>query len=169
MDVSDMLRLYAFNLAYARELVADVSADTARQTPAAGLENHPVFIIGHLCTGSALMARHLGGSGEIPEGWRDMFERRGPADQRLPDTANAWPTLAEVTAELGRQHERVESLVRALPAEKWAEPCEWRLSRHLPTRGDLAWFMCVTHESVHLGQLACWRRAMGLPSAMARL
>ncbi len=48
-------------------------------------------------------------------------------------------------------------------------PVEWRFDGTLPTLADAAVFLAVTHEAQHLGQLAAWRRALGLPSALAAL
>ena len=36
-----------------------------------------------------------------------------------------------------------------------------------PTVAGAALFLAVTHEALHLGQVAAWRRARGLPSALA--
>jgi len=41
-----------------------------------------------------------------------------------------------------------------------SEPIEWRFSSFMPTLLDLVTFMYINHESMHLGQLAAWRRAM---------
>ena len=46
---------------------------------------------------------------------------------------------------------------------------KWRFSEYMPTMLDLITFMCINHEAMHLSQLAAWRRAMGLPSALASL
>ena len=39
----------------------------------------------------------------------------------------------------------------------------------LPTLADSTLFMAISHEAMHLGQLAAWRRGQGLPSAMLEL
>jgi transposase len=44
----------------------------------------------------------------------------------------------------------------------------WKLSHHLPRVADVVMFQSL-HEMLHLGQLASWRRARGLPAAMARM
>ena len=60
-------------------------------------------------------------------------------------------------------------MIKNLEESRFTEPATWRFSAHMPTLGDLLYFMCVTHEAMHLGQLAAWRRAMDLPSALAKL
>ena len=49
---------------------------------------------------------------------------------------------------------------------KLSENIKWRFSKYMPTALDLIVFMCINHEAMHLGQLAAWRRAMKLPSAL---
>jgi hypothetical protein len=56
-----------------------------------------------------------------------------------------------------------------LPDVAFGRPVEWRFDNYYPSLADYLYFMCVTHEAMHLGQLAAWRRAAGLDSALARL
>jgi hypothetical protein len=165
-----ILRSYAWNLTYAGALVADL-APADWTTPAGpGLENHPAWTLGHLVTGSAILAEDLGLERDLPGGWADLFERRGPGDPRLPITdPGVYPPGPAILTELGRQHARVDAAVRALPAARLAEPVDWRLAGALPTLADLIAFLALSHETMHLGQLAGWRRARGLPSALAAL
>jgi len=170
------LRLYAWNLLYAKALVADLAEGQCTEPGGPGLENHPAWTVGHLVTGSDLLAEDLGLGRDLPIGWRELFERRGPGDPRRPDPeAAAYPPMPELLAELERQHLRVEGAWRAKLAEEGqggpglAVPLEWRFGDILPTLGDAALFMAVGHEAMHLGQLAAWRRARGLPSALASL
>jgi hypothetical protein len=165
-----VLRPYRFNLRYANDLVSDVSDDLLYHSPGPGLENHPGFALGHLVTGSAMVADHLGGDYDIPEGWDELFRRNGPGDPRLPDaTSPNLPAKAALLDELGRQHGIVEQLILTVEADQFAQPVEWRFCRFFPTGGDMVAFMCVTHEAMHLAQVAAWRRACGLPSSLGRV
>ena len=95
------IRLYAWNLKYARALVADLSADQCTESGGAGLENHPAWTIGHLVSASDMLAEDLGLERDLPEGWRELFERRGPGDPRLPNAErNKYPSMAELLSEL---------------------------------------------------------------------
>jgi hypothetical protein len=71
--------------------------------------------------------------------------------------------------ELEMQHNKVKMLLRTTDSLKLYEEVKWRFSKQMPTLLDLAAFMCINHEAMHLGQLAGWRRAMRLPSALAKL
>ncbi|MHC4959188.1 MAG: DinB family protein [Planctomycetota bacterium] len=170
MSRADILAAFAWNLRYAAELVADLTDADWCEPAGPGLENHPAWTLGHLVSGADLLAEDLGLARDMPAGWRELFERRGPGDPRLPEPdAAAYPKIADVLAELRRQHARIEQQWRSLPDETLAAPLEWRFDGDFPTTGATALFMAVTHEALHLGQLAAWRRARGLPSALARL
>jgi transposase-like protein len=167
------IRIYAWNLRYARALVADLSPAQWTEAGGPGLENHPAWTIGHLVTGSDILAEDLGLERDLPEGWRELFERRGPGDPRLPDPEReAYPPMEALLAELERQHGRVERAWRQKLEEGSADggelerPLEWRFGDALPTLGDTVVFLAVSHEAMHLGQLAAWRRARGLPSGL---
>jgi hypothetical protein len=165
-----LINSYDFNLKYAYQLVADLEEIQMTETPTTGLENHPAFTLGHLISAAALTSKYLGGPYDIKKEWEQLFKRKGPGDPRKPETnASLYPSKEQLLSELTRQHEIVKILIRALPEERIPEPAKWRFDQYMPTLGDLLYFMCVTHESMHLGQLAAWRRAMGLPSALAEL
>ena len=165
-----LVNTYAFNLRYAEELVADVDAVMMTQSPSDGLENHPAFTLWHLTSAAAMTSKYLGGPYEFDPEWEKIFRRKGPGDPRRPEkNAALYPSKEELLKELTKQHNQVEELVLNLEEERFGEPAKWRFSEYMPTLGDLLFFMCITHESMHLGQLAGWRRAMGLPSALAKL
>lgn len=158
---------YAFNLEYARRLVADVPDDWMARSAGPGHENHPAFTLGHLVIGSAIAAEILGLDRDVPSGWAELFERQGPGDRRLPsEVAGVYPPKHELLAALTRQHERVAAGVRKADAAVLETPFEWRLDEWMPTMGGVLAFLCTAHEAMHLGQLAAWRRAMGLPAAL---
>jgi len=161
-------RIYRFQLAYAERLVEDVPEKWMARPAGAGLENHPAFTLGHLISGTSLAAGMLGVEASMPDGWREIFERKGPGDPRMP-AETEYPSKAELLAELARQHRLLDDALAAAGPEKLAEPCEWRFCGWLPTVGDCLAFLCTWHEANHLGQLAAWRRAMNLPSALGAM
>ena len=165
-----LINSYNFNLQYANKLVADVEENLMTRSPAKGLENHPAFTLGHLTSAAALTSKYLGGPYNFDPEWENLFRRKGPGDPRTPDTnIDLYPTKNLLLDELKRQHRLVEQLISALDENRFNEPAIWRFNEYMPTLGHLLHFMCITHESMHLGQLAAWRRAMGLPSALAQL
>jgi hypothetical protein len=171
-----VLRLYAWNLQYTRALVEDLTAAQGTESGGPGLENHPAWTVGHLVTGADMLAEDLGLKRDLPQGWGELFERRGPGDPRLPVADPVvYPPMADLLTELERQHLRVERAWREKLGEREEEgprltdPLAWRYSDALPTLGDTALFLAISHEAMHLGQLAAWRRAKGLSSALASL
>ena len=80
-----IIHQYDFNLSYARKLVEDLTEDQMTVVPAGGLENHPAFTLGHLVSGSAMVAEDMGSVFEMPAGWSDLFLRKGPGDPTRPD------------------------------------------------------------------------------------
>lgn len=170
MTLETIIKQYDFNLAYAVQLVGDVPNELMCELPAKGLENHPAFTLGHLVSGSAMLVEDLGGKSEIPETWAELFARNGPGDARMPDlNKNAYPSKAELLNELERQHEKVKQLLNKMEVSILNSSFAWRFSSYMPTLLDVVTFMCITHEAMHLAQLAAWRRAMNLPSALGRL
>lgn len=168
MTIESILRQYDFNLEYAKALVADLTDEQMTVVPSRGLDNHPAFTLGHLVSGSADLARDLGAEFEMPDQWAEIFVRNGPGDPRKPEhDKKKYPTRQELIAELERQHNKVKQLLTETDPGKLEEPQTWRFSNFMPTLFDVVAFMCINHESMHLGQLAAWRRAMGLPSALA--
>ncbi len=168
--IDTVVRAYDWNLSYARKLVEDIPLDLMAKPAGSGLENHPAFTIGHLVTGSGLMAAGFHEENTVPQSIRDLCERRGPGDPRLPgNDSETSPPMDELLAELERQHSLVVKGLREYPPERWSETVEWRFGKALPEALDVAVFMLITHEAMHLAQLSAWRRGMGLPSALAAL
>lgn len=169
METDVLIRAYRFNLVFAADLVSDVEDSQMTQAAGPGLVNHPAWTLGHLCSGAALTIKYLEGTRELPNGWDALFKRKGPGDPRNPELNVEYPSKAELLSELTSCHEIVESLIAGVSREKWVSAREWRFSKYMGTYADVVHFMCVTHEMMHLNQLSAWRRAMGLPSSLARL
>lgn len=156
-----LLFTYRFNLDRARTLVGDLSDEQMVRQPN-GVVNHPAWILGHLALTSDHLAKLLDCDSTFPAAWTDAFKPGG-----IPSgDAAAFPSKAEILDELAAQHERVAAaLTNADPAIFAREHPSERARRRFPTIGDYAVFLISSHEGSHLGQIAAWRRAMGLGSA----
>jgi DinB superfamily len=157
-----------WNGEYAHELVRDVPDDLWTRSGGAGLENHPAWTLGHLTTGAAVLASYLGCDLNLHDDWKELFLRRGPGDPRLP-SEGPYPDRRDLWDAFHVQRTRVIEALPEVPAHRWHEPQEWRFEGELGTLADCTLFMCLSHESMHLGQLAAWRRHFGLPSALGRM
>lgn len=168
--VSEIIRQLDFNLAYAKKLVEDVKEEQMTIKPAPGLDNHPAFTLGHLATAYANLMNNLTGEFILADGFKEVFLRTGPGDPTLPNAdANVYPTKTRLLAEMEKQHKRLIDHLLKMDPKKFAENFDWRFSSFFPTYQDRIMFLCVNHYAMHLGQLAAWRRAMGLPSALGAL
>ena len=166
----EITRQCNFNYAYSCKLIEDLTEEQMTIKPGAGLDNHPAFTIGHLVTGYANLVNNLTGNYILPEGWKEIFLRSGPGDPTLPNAdASVYPSKKELLAELEIQKNRALDIISKLPEEKLNANFDWRFSSFFPTYRDRIIFLCVNHAAMHLGQLAAWRRAMGLPSALGAL
>ena len=85
-----------------------------------------------------------------------------------PDPSR-YPDREALITELRRVHSVVATALADADVGALTRPEEWRFDGYLPTQLDSILFMLVAHENVHLGQLGCWRRRFGFPSAMARM
>ena len=88
----------------------------------------------------------------------------------MPDPdEKKYPLKRDLLMELEKQHDKVKNKLLEKTPEELNAQFAWRFGKLMPTLLDLTIFMCVNHEAMHLGQLAAWRRAMGLPSALVRV
>ena len=153
--------LYGFNLAFSRMLVKDLSAEQMAEQPG-GVVNHPAWSLGHLVVSSDHLGKLLGLESDLPDGWSEIFKTGGEPS----DDASAYPSKDEILGALKEQHARNTEAVKNLDASRFAEPHPDEGAReHFPTIGDMIIFLMTSHEMDHLGQIAAWRRAMGLGSA----
>ena len=172
--ILSICRQLDFNLAYAKMLVEDLTDEQMTAVPGKGFENHPAFTLGHLVSGMSLMViddiEQVRQPGFMPEGWKELFLRRGPGDPRMPEEdVSLYPSKEELLAELERKHNMFKECLINFSIDELLAEEEWRFSKYMPTNMDSIIFMCVNHEAMHLGQLSAWRRAMGLESAIAKL
>ena len=153
--------LYGFNLRYAEMLVNDVSDEQMTEQPG-GVINHPAWSLGHLTVSADRLGQLLGLDSDLPEGWSETFKTGG---EPSGDGA-AYPGKEEILGALKEQHDRNTVAANDFDASRFAEPHPDEGSRkYFPTIGDMVVFMMTSHEMDHLGQIAAWRRAMGLGSA----
>ena len=153
--------LYGFNLRYAEMLVNDVSDEQMTEQPG-GVINHPAWSLGHLTVSSDRLGKLLGLESDLPEGWSETFKTGGEPSSDRSD----YPSKDEILEGLKAQHARNTEAMKDLDVSRLAEPHPDEGARsYFPTIGDMIVFMMTSHEMDHLGQIAAWRRAMGLGSA----
>ena len=152
--------VYGFNLAAAELLVKDVSAEQMAEQPG-GVINHPAWSLGHLVMAADGLGQMLGLESNVPEGWSETFKTGGEPSGDL----SAYPDKEEILEALREHHARNTEAVKNIDASRFAEPNPNEES-YFPTLGDMIVFLMTGHEMDHLGQIAAWRRAMGLGAAI---
>ena len=159
MSVEPILHSFSYSLGYLREQVADVGDDQMTVQPA-GVPNHPSWTIGHL----VFIAQAIGGvaglKAWLDDGWMKLF---GPGSAPISDVA-VYPSKDEMLAALNEAEERLRKAVGQLDDNALDNPFPdpayadvFPSARHAFTQ------VLVAHTGFHVGQIAVWRRAMGLP------
>ena len=153
--------LYGFNLDRARLLVKELNEDQMVQQPN-GVVNHPAWSLGHLTLSADELGQTLGLDSVLPAGWDEKFKTGGMPSMDV----SAYPSKHELLAALTIQHVRNTEAVEKADPSVFSEPHpNEAIRKKFPTMGDLIVFLMTSHEMGHLGQIAAWRRAMGLGSA----
>lgn len=153
-----LLFTYKFNLEHLESLVKDLTGEQMARQPN-GVVNHPAWTLCHLGSSSNYVAKALGLESTFPPEWEGAIK----GGKTPSGAAAAWPSRAELTAELTAQHERVAAAVEKADAAFFAQPYpDEALRKYFPTVGDMVHYMLGAHEGTHIGQLQAWRRAMGL-------
>ena len=156
-----LLFTYQFNLDRGRVMVKDLLDEQMVWQPH-GVVNHPAWILGHLALSSDGLARRLGLESTLPDGWAETFGAGGVPSGAADD----FPGRDRILDELAAQHARVADAVATANPTFFAAPFpDERRRQTFPTLGDYAAFVMTAHEGSHIGQIAAWRRAMGLGSA----
>ena len=158
--IQHLLFVYDMNLKRAERLVDDLTDEQMVAQPS-GVINHPAWTLGHLGATSDALAGMLGLPSTFPDAWREAC-RMGSIPSG--DAAD-YPGKVELLEELRGQHERVSEAMAAVDAERLQQPTPPRLRERFPTIGDFAAALMTMHEGHHLGQVAAWRRALGLGAA----
>ena len=155
---------YGLNLNLAKRLIGDLNAEQMCQQPH-GLVNHPTWSLGHLASASVGVLKALGHDASLPDGWGDVFKTGG-----IPSgDAAVYPSKEALLSTLEALHDRVSTAVQSADPAALATPHPHEGTRkYFPTIGDMVVFLMTSHEMDHLGQVAAWRRAMGLGPAPNR-
>ena len=156
-----VLHVYAMNLGFAKKLVGDLTDEQMCAQPH-GVVNHPAWSLGHLAVAADHLGKVMGLNSELPAGWTEIFKTGGTPSA----DASVFPRKGEILDVMAQQHVRIAAAVSTADAAALAQPHPNEKSRgHFPTVGDYAVFLMTAHEMDHLGQIAAWRRAMGLKAA----
>ena len=159
--VDHIAYVYGFNLMNAETLVKDVSVEQMVEQPN-GVVNHPAWSLGHLVVAADGLGQALGLTSNLPDGWDKTFATGVEPSNQVSD----FPSKEEILGALREHHERnTEAIKNIDPAALAAPHPNENVRSYFPTLGDMVVFLMTGHEMDHLGQIAAWRRAMGLGPA----
>ena len=108
------------------------------------------------------LGKALGLTSNLPDGWDKTFATGGEPSDQVSD----FPSKEEILGALREHHERnTEAIKNIDPAALAAPHPNENMRSVFPTVGDMVVFLMTGHEMTHLGQIAAWRRVMGLGPA----
>lgn len=148
------------NTGYAISLVRDVRPDQFIAQPVAGITmNHPAWVLSHLNVYAPIVAAMLRG-----EAFDDPADHRYGRNSKVINDPSEYLAKDELVEAYSRAHDDALRAIKEADDRVLTMPtplARWRSSK--PTIGAMLLELMVRHESIHLGQLSAWRRAMGLP------
>ncbi|MCX7427326.1 MAG: DinB family protein [Planctomycetia bacterium] len=157
--VPEILNSLALNLNFLRRMVADLD-DGQMVGQVGGVVNHPAWTIGHLVGSFQLMGGELGMTPWLPENWAQWF---GTGTTPVGH-AGVYPGKEDLLQALDDGQRRLVETLASMSAADLARPLpDANYRDRLPTIGHAILHILASHAAMHVGQLAAWRRAMGLP------
>jgi DinB superfamily len=143
-------------IGYAKQILADID-DATMCTQPLGL-NHPAWLLTHLATAADYAASLLGGHGVCPASWNAIADTKKPLSPNRAD----YPSKDELISTFEAAFKNASDLYEKSSAEALNKPQKLGFfETELPTVGDMATFLIISHTNLHLGQLSAWRRATG--------
>ncbi len=165
MDLHALLATYEFQRSYLSLLVDDIAEPEMAKQPGK-VANHPAWQLGHLATSTDQWIGICGGTKKIDENWSRHFAFGStPTADR-----SAYPSKTNLIEMVDDRRAALIERCRIMTDAEWALPHPVKpLQQSLATLWQAMHFFMLTHESTHLGQLASWRHAQGMPMALAKI
>ncbi len=152
------IKINRFMVGYCRMLVEGLADERLAEQPLPGV-NHPAWILGHLAFSADRAAGLLGGGKVLSPDWVALF---GPGSKPKAVRGD-YPGKDELLHAVEHHFERARQQAAAATAELLAQPSTNPYTKEaLPTLQDAVTFLLTGHLGLHLGQLATWRRMIGL-------
>lgn len=143
-------------IGYAKQILSDVDDASMCEQPL-GL-NHPAWLLMHLATAADYAASLLGGKGVCPASWNEISDTKKPLSKNRAD----YPSKDELIKTFEAAFQNASQLYQNSSEEDLSKPQKLGFfETELPSVGDMATFLILSHTNLHLGQLSAWRRAAG--------
>jgi hypothetical protein len=158
MSMEPVLLSFSYALGYLREQVEDLPIEDMVRQPK-GVPNHPAWTIGHLVLICQSIGEVAGLKPWLDQSWETSFGPRNTPKDKIA----AYPGKDELLAALADAESRLVAAVRGLDDSalevSFPDPAYLEV---FPTVRHALTQVLVGHTSFHVGQIAVWRRAMGL-------
>jgi hypothetical protein len=158
-----LLYLWNANHHYAHQLLEVIPEDKMADQPA-GLPNHPAWTLAHLSiAGNNLLVPALGGKPLDLAGWETKY---GYGSKPTQDRTQ-YPSKNELIQTYDEVHRiAAEGIKSSFDQIVGVVTPDEGTRSYFPTLDKLVAYMTSIHEANHLGQLADWRRAMGMKTVL---
>ncbi len=157
-----VLHAYGMDLMLAEFMVKDLEQDQMCTQPH-GLVNHPAWTLGHLVVSGHEICELIDLAVDLPAGGADRIKAGSPPSS---DSAK-YLSKDELMEQHRAFHAQIGDALPNVADSMLARPNpNENMGKYFPTVGDQVIFMVTAHEMDHMGQLAAWRRAMGLRPAL---
>ena len=154
-----VLHSFAYCLDFLREQLADVNTPDMVAQPN-DIMNHPSWVAGHLTFACQMLGGVIGVDEWLPPDWAARF---GPGSAPLADVGR-YETKEEALVILRDAQFRITRAIEQLNDTKLDQPFPDESYREVfPTVRHALTQVLVGHIGYHVGQVAMWRKAMGLP------
>ena len=159
-STQSIVHAWDVGLRYALALLAELSEEQLVVRPGGNM-NHPAWILGHISLYHPIVpALFRGESFEDPAD-DDLFGFRGRGP--LPGSEIYGTKSSQINRFIDGHELVAQSLLAVTPEQLCRPPCLTRWAEKYPTVELLLPEILILHESLHIGQLSSWRRAVGLP------
>lgn len=142
-------------------LVGDIPEDKMTAQPVAGM-NHPAWLLGHLLGLEQKIATDVIGKTvrhPLPIEWWGIYGIGSVPKAELA----LYKSKVFCMEALGETSKIIADYIRALKDADLEKPLpDTSLAKHFPTIANLL-VAVPTHRAYHTGQIASWRKAMGMP------
>ena len=151
------------NVKMLARFVADIPDDKmCVQFP--NLPNHAAWTLGHLTQSRINISNMIGKPAELPA--PDWSARFGRGSAPVSDPA-AYPAKGEMLVILQKTHDHLIGALATIDPALLNVPHDRAFFLPLfPTKAHLVATVLTTHDGIHIGQLADFRRALGLPTVI---
>lgn len=144
------------------EMLKDMEGKALLFRPAAGRGNHALWLLGHVAFGEAQMAAWGGAKIDVPP-------VGDPAKFAMGSTpvadAAAYPSKQQLLDYAAAVRKQVLAGLAKIEPADLAKPCAGQAPEFFKSRGQ-CWQIIVSHEMMHVGQLAVVRKELSLPPVL---